>query len=54
VTNTPDEQHNVDPVLEYMEIAKAAGHASAQVVSHLCSPNDRFNTINDVPGRPQT
>jgi hypothetical protein len=46
---TPDEQYNVDLVREYMEIAYAPGRASAQAVSHLCSPNNRFIAPTTFP-----
>jgi predicted ester cyclase len=47
--HTPDEQHNVDLVREYMEIAYTPGRASAEAVSHLCSPGNRFIAPTTFP-----
>ncbi len=39
---TPEERRNIELVTEYMTIAYDPKRASAEAVSHLCSPNDRF------------
>ncbi|ORB75387.1 ester cyclase [Mycobacterium scrofulaceum] len=43
-------QPNIDLVREYMEISYAPGRASAQAVSHLCGPNNRFIAPTTFPG----
>lgn len=46
---TPDEQHNIEIVREYMEISYTPGRASAQAVAHLCGPNNRFIAPTTFP-----
>lgn len=46
---SPDEQHNIDLVREYMQIAYTPGRASAQAVAHLCAPNNRFVAPTTFP-----
>jgi hypothetical protein len=46
---TPDEQHNIELVREYMEISYTPGRASAQAVAHLCAPNNRFIAPTTFP-----
>ncbi len=46
---TPDEQHNLDIVREYMEVAYTPGRASAQAVAHLCAPDNRFIAPTTFP-----
>lgn len=43
-------QPNIELVREYMEISYAPGRASAQAVSHLCAPNNRFIAPTTFPG----
>lgn len=47
--HTPDEQYNIDIVREYMEIAYTPGHASAEAVSHLRGPGNRFIAPTTFP-----
>jgi predicted ester cyclase len=47
--HSPDEQHNIDLVREYMHIAYTPGRLSAQAVAHLCSPNNRFVAPTTFP-----
>lgn len=42
-------QQNMDLVREYMEISYTPGRASAQAVSHLCAPNNRFIAPTTFP-----
>jgi hypothetical protein len=44
------EKHNIDLVREYMEISYTPGRASAQAVSHLCAPYNRFIAPTTFPG----
>jgi predicted ester cyclase len=46
---SPDEQHNIDLVREYMQIAYTPGRASAQAVAHLCAPDNRFVAPTTFP-----
>lgn len=42
-------KHDIDIVREYMEISYTPGRASAQAVSHLCAPNNRFIAPTTFP-----
>lgn len=48
-TYTQEEQHNLDLVREYMQIAYTPGRASAQAVAHLCAAGNRFIAPTTFP-----
>lgn len=44
-----EEQRNIDLVIEYMQIAYDPKRASAQAVTHLCAPSNRFIAPTTFP-----
>ena len=47
---TEQEKANLELAKEYMRIAYTPGEASADAVTHLCAPNNRFVGPTTFPG----